>query len=119
MGKLPSAAGSWPDHPVTLRETSARASRTRAEASKQTVMIELRDGARLATDAYLPVPADRAEQQGAVLWRACPLENGYALAVQNMPGFYASATGEDPTSTTATTRSSGWPGSPGAMARSA
>ncbi len=83
------------------------------EASKQTVMIEMRDGARLATDLYLPVPAARAEEQGGipvvlvrtpynkdgeqrgpVRWRECLLANGYAFVVQDMRGFYASATGQ-------------------------
>ena len=83
------------------------------EASKQTVMIEMRDGARLATDLYLPVPAVRAQEQGGipvvlvrtpynkdqehrgvVHWRDFLVDNGYAFAVQDMRGFYASATGQ-------------------------
>jgi hypothetical protein len=91
-------------------EQTADLGETRAEASKQTGMIEMRDGARLATDVYLPVPAEQQsgipvvlvrtpyskdrEQRGAVRWRECLLENGYAFAVQDMCGFYASATGD-------------------------
>lgn len=83
------------------------------EISKRTEMIEMRDGVRLATDLYLPVPAARAEQRGGipvvlvrtpynkdrehrgvVHWRDFLVDSGYAFAVQDMRGFYASATGE-------------------------
>jgi len=82
-------------------------------SEKQTLMIEMRDGARLATDLYLPATGSRAdaedgipvvlvrtpynkdqEHRGVVRWRGCLLDNGYAFAIQDMRGFYASATGD-------------------------
>jgi hypothetical protein len=108
--------------------------------SKQTLMIEMRDGARLATDLYLPVSAARAEQQGgipvvlvrtpynkdreqraAVHWRECLLKqrirvcgSGHArVSTRRQP-----ENNEAPASTTATTRSSGWLNNRGATARS-
>lgn len=83
---------------------------TDGEASKQIVMIEMRDGARLATDVYLPTTMTEArqqggipvvlvrtpynkdqEQRGVVHWRESLVANGYAFVVQDMRGFYASA----------------------------
>jgi hypothetical protein len=78
--------------------------------TKRTEMVEMRDGARLATDLYLPPSAllDESEPIPVVLirtpynkdnenravqrWRDCLLENGYAVVIQDMRGFYASAT---------------------------
>ena len=86
---------------------------TGAAAGKQTEMIEMRDGARLATDVYLPAGVSRAEKRGgipavlvrtpynkdreqpaAVRWRDFLLDHGYAFVVQDMRGFYASGTGD-------------------------
>jgi hypothetical protein len=76
---------------------------------KQTFLIEMRDGARLATDVYLPadyasetypggIPAimsrtpyskDRVNEAVA-RWRDFAVRNGYAFVNQDMRGFYAS-----------------------------
>jgi putative CocE/NonD family hydrolase len=78
-------------------------------SKKQTIMLEMRDGARLATDLYPPVaaPGDRTSDRVPVVlirtpynkdgqnrslerWRDCLVRNGYVFAVQDMRGFYAS-----------------------------
>lgn len=78
-------------------------------STKQTVMLEMRDGARLATDWYPPVaaagdgptervpvvlirtPYDKDRQNRAMeRWKDCLVRNGYVVAVQDMRGFYAS-----------------------------
>lgn len=95
-----------PQQPVDSVETAAG-------TSKRTEMIEMRDGARLATDLYLPATGSRAAEQGGIPvvlvrtpynkdqehrgvmhWRDVLLGNGYAFVVQDIRGFYASATGE-------------------------
>jgi hypothetical protein len=101
--------------PAAAEPSPAAAGRFRrngAEASKRTEMIEMRDGARLATDLYLPPPRrDKSKTASRSCWSALPttrtrstaassvgeivlLDNGYAFAIQDMRGFYASATGE-------------------------
>lgn len=77
--------------------------------AKQAIALPLRDGATLATDLYLPpgssaatpagvfpvilvcTPYDKSRQSPINAWRDCFLRNGYAVAVQDMRGFYASA----------------------------
>lgn len=78
-------------------------------AEKQTVLLEMRDGARLATDWYPPVavpgagppdrvpvvlirtPYDKARRNPAIeRWRDCLVRHGYVFAVQDMRGFYGS-----------------------------
>jgi uncharacterized protein len=78
--------------------------------ARQTFMVEMRDGARLATDVYLPVgyteqvnPArvgailvrtpygkDRANEAVA-RWIDMAVRNGYAFVNQDMRGYHASA----------------------------
>jgi len=71
-------------------------------------MVEMRDGARLATDVYLPgqaagKTADRfpvvlvrtpynkdSDHRATKRWRDCMLRNGYAFVIQDMRGFYGS-----------------------------
>jgi predicted acyl esterase len=108
------ARGSTQTEPEVPKRTEPEAWKQTPElqAWKQTEMIEMRDGARLATDVYLPTTAARAEQQGGlavvlvrtpydksgeqrgvVHWREFLLDNGYAFVIQDMRGFYASKTG--------------------------
>lgn len=81
-----------------------------AVPAKQTLAIPMRDGAALATDLYMPAdfsrdkypdgvpvvlvctPYDKNKEKPVCRWRDCLLRNGYAFAVQDMRGFYASAT---------------------------
>jgi hypothetical protein len=81
-----------------------------AVPAKQTVAVPMRGGATLATDLYMPAdfsrdkhpdgvpvvlvctPYDKNKEQPIGRWRDCFLRNGYAFAVQDMRGFYASAT---------------------------
>jgi len=76
---------------------------------RNSTMIEMRDGAQLATDIYMPAdysrekypdgvpvilvitPYDKNREQPVGKWRDCFIRNGYAFAVQDMRGFYASA----------------------------
>lgn len=76
---------------------------------KQTAMLQMRDGARLATDWYLPANAPDGESQQRLpvvlirtpygkdggnrameRWKDCLVRNGYAVAIQDMRGFHAS-----------------------------
>lgn len=101
----PRAAGR-DEEPGLRQSASAKES---AAPAKQTVMLEMRDGARLATDWYAPVsfpgntptdrvpvvlirtPYDKGRRNPAMeRWRDCLLRNGYAFAVQDMRGFFAS-----------------------------
>jgi uncharacterized protein len=80
-----------------------------AVPARQTLAAPMRDGATLEADLYLPsispaekaagtvpailvcTPYDKSKQSPIDAWRDCFLENGYAVAVQDMRGFYASA----------------------------
>lgn len=77
--------------------------------TRQTLAVPMRDGARLATDLYLPAdytattrpeglplvlvitPYDKDRGKSVEVWRDCLVGNGYAFAVQDMRGFYGSA----------------------------
>jgi len=91
-----------PPQPVDRAETML-------PSERQTVMLQMRDGARLATDWYppVPVPGDRPLDRVPVVlirtpydkdrqnpamerWRDCFVRNGYVFAVQDMRGFFAS-----------------------------
>jgi uncharacterized protein len=79
----------------------------------EVLAIPMRDGALLATDLYLPpgfserefpkgipvilicTPYDKSRRSPIDAWRACLLRNGYAVAVQDMRGYYASANPDD------------------------
>jgi|LSQX01.2.fsa_nt_gb putative CocE/NonD family hydrolase len=79
------------------------------ELQKQTIGIPMRDGAELATDLFMPqgysaaqhpdgipvilicTPYDRTRESSVNYWRDCFAGNGYAVAVQDMRGFYGSA----------------------------
>jgi hypothetical protein len=111
-----------------------------AEAtSKQTLMIEMRDGARLATDLYLPMPAAPRQSKAASrsCWSALPITRTRSTGASCIGETFSSttdtrlpfrtcegstrrrpATGEALASTMATTRSNGWPNSRGATGRS-
>ena len=76
---------------------------------KQSLTIEMRDGAQLATDLFMPAdysreryaqglpvvlvctPYDKNHGKPVDKWRACFVSAGYAFAVQDMRGFHASA----------------------------
>ncbi len=76
---------------------------------RQTVAVPMRDGAALATDLYMPAdfskdkyrdgvpvilactPYDKSKERPIDTWRDSFLGNGYAFAVQDMRGFYASS----------------------------
>ncbi len=74
--------------------------------SGQEIAVPMRDGARLATNLYLPepdlmgeqgvpvilvcTPYDRTRERPVGVWRDCFLRNGYAFAVQDMRGFHGS-----------------------------
>ena len=92
---------------VLLAVSSALAQE--AAPGKQTLSLPMRDGAGLATDLFLPpdyspqkyperlpvificTPYDKNHEKPIDKWRDCFLTNGYAVAVQDMRGFYASA----------------------------
>jgi uncharacterized protein len=81
----------------------------------QTVLVEMRDGARLATDVYLPpdyIEATNPERVAAILvrtpygkdrvneavarWIDMAVRNGYAFVNQDMRGYHASAATSEP-----------------------
>ncbi len=88
---------------------AARTSAHDASSAKKTVAIPMRDGAALATDLYMPLglardtypdgvpvilvctPYNKDKEEPVGRWRDCFLSHGYAFAVQDMRGFYASA----------------------------
>ncbi|MBN2449334.1 MAG: CocE/NonD family hydrolase, partial [Lentisphaeria bacterium] len=77
--------------------------------ARQPLTIPMRDGAGLAADLYLPAeyssdtvpgglpvilvctPYDKSRPSCVDAWRECFLRNGYAFVVEDMRGFYASA----------------------------
>jgi len=106
-GSEPCARASGRDEEPGLSQWAS--AKEPATPAKQTVMLEMRDGARLATDWYAPVsfpsntptdrvpvvlirtPYDKGRRNPAMeRWRDCLLRNGYAFAVQDMRGFFAS-----------------------------
>jgi hypothetical protein len=97
--------------PRDRRPTPAAATGAAATPAKQSPAVEMRDGARLATDVYLPagISADQPHRLPAVLirtpynkdsdnramqrWRDCLVGNGYVVVIQDMRGFYGSREG--------------------------
>jgi len=95
-------------HALLLLASSLPASEP-IQPARQTLEIPMRDGAFLATDLYMPrdfskekypdgvplilvcTPYDKNRDGPMGRWRECFLGNGYAFAVQDMRGFYASA----------------------------
>lgn len=85
---------------------SLPASRPTSAPAKQELAVPMRDGATLATDLYLPpaasepratvpvvlicTPYDKSRESPIDRWREVLTRNGYAVAVQDIRGFYAS-----------------------------
>ncbi len=107
--------GVWPERVAQIIGLLERApaaqpalpARAAPPPRERTVMIDMRDGARLATDLYMPDGYSPDEHPDGVpvvlirtpynkekpvdIWSSCVLGNGYALAIQDMRGYYGSA----------------------------